>query len=73
MNNPIAYILCYTIRTKKGKLKDKWEIFCEYDQGGNSCHVQAFKRVDELFRSKKELYSWNVAKLVATSEHYTTE
>lgn len=81
---PVAHTLCYTLRKeieKKGKTasidKDKWEIFWEDDNSTPLEQAQArVKELEEKYdgeKNKWELYSWNIARLTDTSDHYTPE
>jgi hypothetical protein len=80
-----AVILCYNLVTSKyDNAKDKetkshqdfWEIFTEEDEYGNTEMEQAVKRLGELEQmyddseSATEIYTWNIALVAQTSEHY---
>ena len=82
--NP-AVILCYTLRTTKYNKKtdkeesnyqDFWEIFCEEDEMECSEINQAKNRLGELQNmydeGETELYTWNIALVADTSDHYNT-
>ena len=84
---PIAYILAYTTLTDRdtgnnGQViqvhNDYWEIFPETSGLDETPKQQAERRVREIedsfndFNSNTVLYSWNIAKVVATSEWYKT-
>lgn len=84
--DPLAYILCYTIRVEKENNRgpntnvdtDNFEVFCEFDENENSPAQQAENRLSELRavyedeNSKAELYTWNIAAVTQTNEHYKT-
>ena len=57
---------------------DYWQVFCEIDEQENTPeeqtnrHLLELKNVYEDERSKTELYTWSIARVIHTSEHYTT-
>lgn len=75
-----SYILAYTLRhNHNGKDADRdfWEVFCEYNEAEESPKQQADKRLAELICQYEnddavELYTWNIAAIVKTNEHYDT-
>jgi len=77
---PLAYILCYTLRfNHNGKQvdTDHWLVFCEHDEWQRTPEQQAQNRLNELtaeYESNEacELYTWNIAAITQTNEHYTT-
>jgi hypothetical protein len=79
IGEPPSYILCYTLRSTNDRGqrdKDYWEIFCEYDEMENTPEDQAQNKLNELNAQYEndehtELYTWNIAKIVKTNEHYT--
>jgi len=80
-DNPVAYLLAYTLRFNhngKDTETDHFLIFTEYDEHGNSPEKQAQIRLDELIQqydndeSATELYTWNIAAITKTNEWYQT-
>lgn len=74
MEDPIAHILCYTIRDEVCDT-DYWEVFPEYDEKGTTPLKQALKKVSLLIKDYEnkegsQLYTWNIAKIVKTPEWY---
>lgn len=71
-----SYILAYIIRNHKGdkyKDMDKYEVFCEDSDVLGTTKEQVERRLEGLLESStenKEVYSWNVCKIIKTSEHY---
>jgi hypothetical protein len=77
-----SYLLAYTIRWKTNaglnKERDYYKIFCEFDEDQNPPEVQAKNRLKKLIAvyedtNTMELYTWNIAKITSTSEHYPIE
>jgi hypothetical protein len=73
-----SYLLTFTLRTtyKDGvKDNDYTEIFCDESEG-RTPKQQAHERMEMLrsqydsMYSKTEMYTWNIAKITSTSEHY---
>jgi len=67
-----AYILAYVIRTEMSGISvdtDYYEVFCEETPLKLAKHKLA--QLEEVFcKEHSYLYSWNIAKIVSTSEHY---
>jgi len=70
-----SYIICYTLRINQNngdyKDLDYWVVFCEIDENGITPRQQVKYYLKKLKRNK-DLYTWNIAKIVDTSEHYKT-
>jgi len=77
---PVAYILCYTIRKPQSGLdaspfkisyidNDYWHIYCETTKEGVTPVAQAKYALKKLLENPN-LYTWNIAKLIKSSEHY---
>jgi hypothetical protein len=79
-----SFVLCYTLRTVardtySGTITDTdhFEVFCEENVQGLSQKAQAKKRLWQLCdrydtdETDTELYTWNIAKITKTNEHYT--
>jgi hypothetical protein len=73
MEDPIAHILCYTIRDEVCDT-DYWEVFPEYDGKGRTPLEQANEKLSLLIQhyedEEHKLYTWNIAKIVKTNEWY---
>ncbi len=77
-----SFIVAYVLRTTKHDHlskevhsdTDHYQVFCEYDELERTPEQQAENFVRELENSfdegSVELYSWNVAEITKTSEHY---
>lgn len=67
-----AYILAYVIRTTLKDVvtdTDYYEVFCE--ETPLKLAKQKLAQLEEVFcKEHSYLYSWNIAKIVSTSEHY---
>lgn len=78
-NEPIAYLLCYTVRVNHGSTDidtDQWEVFAERVNDLSPIQ-QADRRLKEIQNEYENspvavLYTWNIAKVVKTNEWYTT-
>ena len=76
-----AYMLCYTMRVPKLELKDQfetpyrdidyWNIYTETTKEGATPIAQAKYQLKQLLKNEN-LYTWNIGKLTASSEHYKT-
>jgi len=73
-----AYILCYTMRIPnlfaapfevKYVDYDYWHIYCETTKEGATPVAQAKYALKKLLENPN-LYTWNIAKLIKSSEHY---
>jgi len=72
------YILAYCLKIEfngKENISDHFEIFSEVGELEETCLQLAEKRLVEIEQSltnseTTELYTWNIAKIVQTSEHY---
>jgi len=75
-----SYLLAYCIKTvvnDKENITDHFEVFCEWGELEETPLELAEKRLSELEESFEnsntmELYTWNIAKIIQTSEHYET-
>lgn len=75
-----SYILAYSIkidRNGKGNITDHFEVFCEWGELEETPLELAEKRIKELEESLEnshttEVYTWSIAKIIQTSEHYET-
>jgi len=65
--------------TTKEIFSDHYEVFCEYDEMGSSPQEQANDTLNGIKASldneetDTELDSWNICKVMSTSEHYEAE
>jgi len=73
-----AYILCYTMRIPKLDAEpfkepyvdhDYWHIYCETTKEGATPVAQAKYALKKLLENPN-LYTWYIAKLIKSSEHY---
>lgn len=76
-----SYILAYCLKNEfngKATITDHFEVFCEYGEMEETPLELAEKRLQEIEQDFSEnetfsLYTWNIAEIVQTSEHYETE
>jgi hypothetical protein len=76
-----SYILAYCLKNEfngKATITDHFEVFCEYGEMEETPLELAEKRLQEIEQDFSEnetfsLYTWNIAEIVKTSEHYETE
>lgn len=76
-----TYILAYCLKCElngKTNITDHFEVFCDYNDIEETTLQQAEKRLQEIEQDFDEnetfsLYTWNIAEIVKTSEHYETE
>lgn len=75
-----GYVLCYTMRIPKLDAKPfttpyidshHWNIYTEITKEGATPIIQAKYRLKQLLKNPN-LYTWNIGRLTATSEHYKT-
>lgn len=64
-------ILAYTLKTDLGVV-DHYEVFSDDSKEDNLLNAE--QRLSEIqdiyYESDTELYSWNIAQIILTSEHY---
>ncbi len=75
-----SYILAYCLKCEfngKENIMDHFEVFCEYGEMEETPLELAKTRLQEIEQDFSEnetfsLYTWNIAEIVETSEHYET-
>lgn len=83
-SNPIAYILCYTIRYKSiltgiERFNDYYIVFSDYNRLKELPVQQAKNKLKEIIKEynrksnkSESIFCWNICKIVKTSEWYKT-
>jgi hypothetical protein len=62
-----TYLVQYS--TGKSGAREHCEIFCEEDADGNTPRQQAEALIEKL-KTRDNVYTWNLCKIIETSEHY---
>lgn len=67
-----TFILIYVLRDKFAEDTDHYEVFCDDSKEDNLLNAE--QRLSEIqdiyYESDTKLYSWNIAQIISTSEHY---